>query len=111
MAFKNKPSVCLIGHDLRQLHRIGKNDNCQYGQSDRQFIADHLCPTSHSPNQGIFIITRPPRQQNADNSHRRNRHNKESTYIEINDFQTFGKRQATECNDRSNDDNIRRQIE
>ena len=108
---EEEPTVGLAFDDLGKLHRSGEHYHRHQRQSDRQFVTDHLRATSHRADQRIFVVTRPTGQQDADDPDRRHRHQKKDPDVEIEHFETFGERQAAECQHRRNNHDVRREVE
>ena len=86
MPLEDEPAVGLLGDDFRKLHRIGQHDDREDRQSDREFVADHLCAAAHGADERILVVAAPACEQHAHHADRRGGHQEEDAHMEIEDL-------------------------
>ena len=110
VALEDEPPVGLTLDDLRELHRVGQDDDRQDREADRQLVGDHLRTASHGADERILVVGAPPSQQDAHHADRRSSHHEEDTHVEVEDLHPAVEGQAGESQKRGQDDDVGGQV-
>ena len=94
---------------LRNRHRACESYHCNNRQTERKFVADHLCARTESTDKGELVVGRPSGEQYAEHSYRADSQQEEDADIEVDNLQSATPWEHRKTEHRGQNHQIRRQ--